>query len=81
MQLNLETHALGMKLQIRRYLVDETEARNTDRNTENYKFAYSDMQKMEGIDREARVATLVSPTITPTVLWRLSRSIQAQTSG
>ncbi|MGA9119216.1 MAG: hypothetical protein WB699_07590 [Bacteroidota bacterium] len=61
MQLNLEAHALGKQLKIRRYLVDVTEARNTDGEMETFKFAYSDMQKMEGIDRFARVATLVSP--------------------
>jgi hypothetical protein len=60
-RLNLETHALGRQLNVRRYLVDVTEARNTDTVIGNYNFAYSDMQKMEGIDKRARVATLVSP--------------------
>ena len=57
----LEAHALGRELQVRRYLSDMTEARNADTDTGNYKFAYQDMQKMEGIDKLARVAILVSP--------------------
>lgn len=57
----LEAHALGRKLHIRRYLVDVTEARNTDKVIENYRFAYTDMQETEGIDKFARVAALVSP--------------------
>lgn len=61
MPLNLEAHALGKKLHVSRYMVDVTEARNTDTVVGNYNFAYSDMQKMEGIDKRARVATLVSP--------------------
>jgi hypothetical protein len=61
MQMNLEAHALGRQLQVRRYLVDVTEAKNTDAPLEDYEFAHSDMQKMEGIDKQARVATLVSP--------------------
>jgi hypothetical protein len=60
-RLNLEAHALGKKLQLKRYLVDVTEAKNTETIIGNYNFAYSDMQKMEGIDKRARVATLVSP--------------------
>src|SRR6185369_12675828 len=61
MQKILEAHALGKRLQIRRYLVDVTEAINTDKIIENYTFAYSDMQNTEGIDKFARVAALVSP--------------------
>jgi hypothetical protein len=61
MSLNLEAHALGRKINVRRYLVDVTEARNTESEIENYKFAYADMLNTEGIDREARVAMLVSP--------------------
>jgi hypothetical protein len=61
MQLNLETHALGRQLRIRRYLVDVTKARNTDSPMEVYEFAYADMQKAEGIDRAARVAILTDP--------------------
>jgi hypothetical protein len=62
MQLNLETHALGRQLRIRRYLVDVTKARNTDSPIEIYDFAYADMQTAEGIDRSARVAILADPT-------------------
>lgn len=61
MQQNLEAHALGKQLKIRRYLVDVTEARNVDPAVQKYEFAYTDMQKSEAIDRSALVATLVSP--------------------
>jgi len=57
----LEAHALGMKLHIRGYLSDMTEAKNVDTNIENYEFAYTDMRKTEGIDKFARIATLVRP--------------------
>lgn len=60
MRLNLEAHALGKQLQVRRYLVDVTEAKNTETTTENYQFAYSDMQQAEDIDKHARVATIVN---------------------
>lgn len=58
---NLEAHALGRQLKIRRYLVDVTEARNTETCLESYDFAYEDMKKIPGIDRSARVAILASP--------------------
>lgn len=58
---NLEAHALGKKLGINRYLVDVTEARNTDSVQNNYDFAYTDMHHIEGIDKLARVAAIVSP--------------------
>jgi hypothetical protein len=61
MEMNLDAHALGKRLRVGRYLVDVTEARNTDPIGESYEFAYSDMQKREGIDKFALVATLVSP--------------------
>lgn len=61
MQLNLQAHALGRELRVSRYLVDVTEATNVDSALEIYKLAYSDMQHAEGIDRYARVATLVRP--------------------
>jgi hypothetical protein len=48
-------------LRIRRYLVDVTKARNTDSPSDNYAFAYADMQTAEGIDRAARVAILADP--------------------
>jgi len=61
MLMNLEAHALGRKRGIHRYFVDLTEAKNTDSIQNNYEFAYSDMNRTEGIDRFARVAALVSP--------------------
>jgi hypothetical protein len=61
MKQNLETHALGKKMGINRYLVDVTEARNTDSVLDSYDFAYTDMKETEDIDRNARVTVLVSP--------------------
>ena len=61
MQVTLEAHALGKKLHIRRYLMDVTEAKNTELNIENYGFANEDMQNAEGIDRLATMAILVNP--------------------
>ena len=60
-QINLEAHALGKQLRINRYLVDVTEARNTDPIIEIYTFAYSDMLNGGGIDGSEIVAVLVSP--------------------
>lgn len=57
----VETHTLGREMGIHSYLVDATNARNTDSAFGNYKFAYSDMKNTEGIDLLARVAGLVSP--------------------
>jgi hypothetical protein len=61
LQMNLEAHALGRQLQIRRYFVDVTEAKNTDVPLDDYELAYSDMRQTEGIDKQARVVALVSP--------------------
>lgn len=61
MQRNLEAHALGVELGLTRYLVDVTEAKNVDSVTKTYKFAYEDMRVPPGINRNARVAMLVSP--------------------
>jgi hypothetical protein len=61
LDLNRETHALGHRLGINRYLTDVTECRNTDTPLDNYNFAYSDMPDNPGIDRSARVALLVAP--------------------
>jgi hypothetical protein len=58
---NRETHALGHRLGINRYLSDLTECRNTDSIIGNYDFAYSDMPADPGIDRFARVAVLIAP--------------------
>jgi hypothetical protein len=60
-QRNLEAHALGAKLGIKRHLVDLTEARHVDTVMNTYDFAYKDMQFLPGIDKKARVAVLVSP--------------------
>jgi hypothetical protein len=61
LQMNLEAHALGRQLKIKRYFVDMTEAKNTDKPLEDYDFAHSDMRQTEGIDKQAWVAALVSP--------------------
>jgi len=60
-QRNLEAHALGAKLGITRHLVDLTEARHVDTVMNTYEFAYEDMQFLPGINKNARVAVLVSP--------------------
>lgn len=61
MQQNLEAHALGRELGVNRYLVDMRAARNIESPLDGYRFAYEDMQQTPGIDRNARVAVLVSP--------------------
>jgi len=61
LQMNLEAHALGRQLQIKRYYVDATEARNADNPLEDYDLAHSDMRQTEGIDKQALVAALISP--------------------
>ena len=60
-QPNLEAYDLAKKLCIRRHLVDVTEAKNTDSILDSYEFAYTDMTKMDGIDKNAHFAILVSP--------------------
>ena len=60
-QPNLEAHALGKKLCIQRFLIDVTEAINTDSILDSYEFAYTDMITTEGINKNARAAILVSP--------------------
>jgi hypothetical protein len=57
----LEAHALGAKLDIARYLVDLTEARNVDSVGKSYQYAYEDTKNIPGINKNARVAMLVSP--------------------
>jgi hypothetical protein len=57
---NLRAHALGHELGINHYLVDVTEARNTESTVGNYEFAYDDMHAAP-FDRHAVVATVVSP--------------------
>lgn len=61
MQYNMEAHALGQQLGIDRFLMDVTEARNTDTVIDTYDFAYHDLSEAPGLVLEARVAVLVSP--------------------
>lgn len=61
MQYNLEAHKLGKERGIRKYLVDLTNARNTETVLNNYQFAYGDMKHTEGIDVSAIVAAVVDP--------------------
>ena len=61
MDQNLESHAMGKRLGINRYLVDVTESRNVESVIDNYRFAYEDMRQAADIDKSARVAVLVSP--------------------
>jgi hypothetical protein len=61
MQYNLEAHKMGREQGIRKYLVDLTNARNTETVLNNYQFAYADMKHTEGIDISAIVATVVNP--------------------
>ncbi len=58
---NIQAHRIGKELGIKKYLVDLTEARNTESISDNYQFAYNDMQGTPDIDRSAMVAILVSP--------------------
>lgn len=57
----IEAHTLGRELDIHRYLVDATQARNIDSVLGNYHFAYVDMKQTAGIDPFAKVVGLVSP--------------------
>lgn len=58
---NLESHALGKKMGISKFLVDASESRNTSSISENYKFAHSDLHNFPEINKSARIAFLVSP--------------------
>lgn len=58
---DVEAHSLGRKRGINRYLVDATNARNVESVENNYKFAYDDVKTSGDIDKNARVALLVSP--------------------
>ena len=57
---DVEAHALGRKLGIRRYLMDLTDAVNVESVTDNYRFVHIDVDR-DDIDRLARVAMLVAP--------------------
>ena len=52
---------MAAELGITRHLVDLTEARHVDTITNTYEFAYEDMRLHPGINKNARVAVLVSP--------------------
>jgi hypothetical protein len=61
LQYNLEAHALGARLGIRRYLMDLRGCRNTDTTFNSYRFAYQDIRETVGLNLEAQVAMLVDP--------------------
>lgn len=61
MKFVVDANALGMRLGIRRYLVDVVQSRNVDSVIDQYDFAYTDMQQAARIDKEARVAVLTAP--------------------
>ena len=61
MQCVMDSHALGIRMDIHSYLVDVRDARNVDSATGNYEFANTDMKSTEGVDTLARVAGLISP--------------------
>ncbi len=56
----VESHTLGKKLNINRYLVDATEAKHTDSVSDDYQFAYKDIPGADGIDFTAVVAVLAN---------------------
>ena len=56
----IEAHALGKELGIKNYLVDVTEARNVDSTINNYKFASSNIDNVDGIDKNANVIALIN---------------------
>jgi hypothetical protein len=58
---NIDAHKLGRENGIKKFLVDYTNARNTETVFNNYQFAYHDMRHTEGIDITAIVATVVAP--------------------
>ena len=58
---NVEAHALGKRLGIRSYLMDLTEATNTESVTDGYEFVHRDMRAAPDIDLRARVAVVVAP--------------------
>lgn len=58
---NIQAHALGRELGIKRYLVDMTESRNVESVLANYEFAKKEIWNASEIDKTALVAILVSP--------------------
>lgn len=61
MKHNVEAHALGKRLGIRKYLMDLTEATNTESVTDGYEFVHRDLRAAPEIDLTARVAVVVAP--------------------
>lgn len=59
--LALEASVLGEKHQLTTYLYDLRQSRNVDSDFGNYQFTHEDMQKIDAIRRNARVALLTSP--------------------
>jgi hypothetical protein len=57
-----ESHEIGRNKGIDKYLVDLTEARNTMRVFDNYEFAHEKVAPNPGINKQAKVAFLVSAT-------------------
>jgi len=58
---NIQAHALGRELGIKRYLVDMTESRNVESVLANYEFAKKEIWNAPEIDTTAVVAIVVSP--------------------
>ena len=62
MKNNIKAHEFGEKYGTNKYLVDLTEARNTEGTIGNYKFAYEDMNNPpQPIKKNAYVAMVVAP--------------------
>ncbi len=57
---NIEAHTIGRKAGINRYLVDLTDAHNTDSVIDKFDFAYTDMRSDPVINPNARVVVLVA---------------------
>ncbi len=56
-----EAHKLGDELCITKHLMDLSEARNIDSDTDKYYFANEDIQNYPGINMKVKVAVLVRP--------------------
>ena len=57
----MDSHSLGIRMDIHAYLVDVRNARNVDSATGNFEFANAEMKSAEGVDTLARVAGLITP--------------------
>lgn len=58
---NIKAHEVGKEKGIKKYLVDVTNARNTETVLNNYKFAYEEIRHTPEMDVTAIVAMLVAP--------------------